>query len=241
MHKIIEEYNTNELYLYAKTYYFIHGYALGRNFTNTVKALPLARALHNGQYRKGTVIINDDEVKLPYLVHVLKVCSTLMSLNLQLSDHDLDILYAAALLHDTLEDCSAKLPKGGREFIDDYKLDPEIYNTIALLSKHSGATEEELSEYFNAIKYNMKALLIKLSDRGHNVETLSTMKIEKIYKYINETRNYIYPLCSYAKQNYPEVTNGVTILKSKIVSLTEATETLLEKFYDENNNKQSNN
>lgn len=230
MEKIIESYNVDELNLYAKSYYFIQGYAVGRNMINTIKALPLARALHDGQYRKGTVNINGKEVKLPYLIHVIRVCTTLINLDLKMPEHDLDILYASALLHDTLEDCMDKLPKGGREFIEDCNLDPEIYATIILLSKHSGATEEELSAYFNAIKYNWKALLIKLSDRGHNVETLATMKLEKIHKYIDETRNYIYPLCSYAKQNYPELTNGVTILKSKIVSLTEATETLLDKF-----------
>lgn len=231
-----EGYHLEDVKLYAKTYHYIQGYAIGRGFMNTVKALPLARTLHDGQYRKGTMEIDGETVKLPYLVHVLKVCTTLMSLDFPMDDHELDILYAAALLHDTLEDCLDKLPRAGMEFIKDYNLDGEILDIVRLLSKRTGSSEEELNEYFNAIKYDKKALLIKLSDRSHNVETLSVMKLEKLHKYINETKTYIYPLCSYAKQHYPELTNGITLLKSKIVSLTEATETLVNMFENERNN-----
>ena len=228
-----EGYHLEDVKLYAKTYHYIQGYAIGRGFTNTIKALPLARTLHDGQYRKGTIEYEGETVKLPYLVHVLKVCTTLMALNLPLDDHELDILYASALLHDTLEDCLDKLPRAGMEFIKDYNLDGEILDIVRLLSKRTGSSEEELNEYFNAIKYDKKALLVKLSDRSHNVETLSVMKLDKLHKYVNETKTYIYPLCSYAKQHYPELTNGITLLKSKIVSLTEATETLVNKFEEE--------
>ena len=64
------------------------------------------------------------------------------------------------------------------------------------------------------------------------MEDLYIMKIEKLHKYVRETRNYIYPLCTYAKANYPELSNGITILKSKIVSLTELTETIVDMYED---------
>ena len=67
-------------------------------------------------------------------------------------------------------------------------------------------------------------MLVKLADRSHNVEDLYNMKIEKIHKYVKETRTWIYPLCAYGKANYPELSNGLTILKNKIRSLTELTE-----------------
>lgn len=72
-----------------------------------------------------------------------------------------------------------------------------------------------------------------MADRSHNVEDLYNMKLEKIHKYVDETRRWIYPLAAYAKQNYPELSNGVTILKSKIVSLTEASETVANIFTEE--------
>lgn len=202
---IVESYNVEEEYLYNKPYLFIKGLANGRGFINTLKALPLVRSVHNGQYRKGTIFIDDKEVRLPYVLHVLKVCSTLVSLNLPLSDDELDILYASALCHDMLEDRAELFEYGGEEFIYKYHLDERILEIVKLVSKRSGLDEEGLNEYFNNIKYNKLALLVKLADRSHNVESLSCMKIEKIHKYVAETRNWIYPLCSYGKQNYPEL------------------------------------
>lgn len=229
MQPIIESYNESEEWLYNKQYLFIKGYATGRNFSNTLKALPLARKIHDGQYRKGTVIIDGKEVKLPYIVHVLKVCSTLISLNLPLSDHELDILYATAICHDMIED-RPDIFVNGSELVTQYHLDEQIFKNVRLLSKNSGLDEYELNEYFNSIKYNKLALLVKLADRSHNVETLSVMRIEKLHKYVEETRRWIYPLCSYGKQNYSELSNGFTILKAKIVSLTEATEVIVDMF-----------
>ena len=216
MENIIEAYNKDEEYLYIKPYMYIKGYAVARQYENTLKALPLARHMHDGQYRKGTVNVGGKDVRLPYFLHVLKVCSTLINLDLKLPDKELDILFCSAICHDLLEDCHDKFPKGGIELVENYGIDGEVLDIVRLLSKHTGADEEELSEYFNAIKYNKLALLVKFSDRGHNVETLSCMKLDKIHKYVKETRDWIYPLCSYAKQNYPEITTGVTILKSKI-------------------------
>ena len=71
-----------------------------------------------------------------------------------------------------------------------------------------------------------------MADRSHNVGDLYNMSIEKLHIYVKETRNYIYPLSTYAKAHYPELSNGVTILKSKIVSLTELTETLVCQYDD---------
>lgn len=228
---IVETYNTEEEYLYSKSYLFIKGFATGRNYQNTLKALPLARLIHNGQYRKGETIIDGNIVHLPYLVHCLKVCSTLISLNLPLTDKELDLLYACAILHDTLEDGEKYFPKGGEEYYTEYGLDKEVMNIIKLLSKHTGADEYELNEYFNEIKKNKIALLIKLADRSHNVEDLYNMK--NISKYIKETRDYFLnknSLCAYAKAHYPDISNGITILKSKILSLTEATEVMMHKY-----------
>ena len=229
---IIESFNEDEFWLYSETYLFIKGYATALELNQTLKALPLARKFHNGQYRKGEVTIKGKKYKLPYVLHVLKVCSTLISLHLSLSNSELDTLLAASILHDSLEDASKYFPREGRELITDYHFSSDVYDIIKLLSKQPGATEEELEEYFNKIKVNKLALLIKLADRSHNVEDLYNMKPEKLHKYVTETRNYIYPLSTYGKANYPELSNGFTILKSKIVSLTECTETIVDIYED---------
>ena len=225
--KIVESFNVDEAFLYDKTYLFIKGYASGLGLTQTLRALPLVRRFHNGQYRKGEIEINGKKYQLPYVLHVLKVCSTLISLHLPLTNEELDTLLASALLHDSIEDCEDYFPTGGKELITEYNFKPEVYEIVKLVSKKSGYTEEQLDDYFNAIKRNKYALLIKLADRSHNVEDLYNMKPEKLHKYVKETRTWIYPLTTYGKANYPELSNGFTILKAKIVSLTECTETIV--------------
>lgn len=245
---MVESYNTNKEYLYNKPYLFIKGFAEGRDFKYTLKALPLARRMHDGQFRKGlqeVEVVNhiegeDGEVKdvpvrvkvhLPYILHCLKVCSTLISLNIPMNDFELDILYACALLHDTLEDAEEYFPKNGEEYVTEYGFPPIVRDTIRLLSKRTGSDEYELNAYFNAIKKNKYALLIKMADRSHNVEDLYNMK--NIKKYVDETRTYFLThnnsIVAYGKQNYPELSNALTVLKSKILSLTEATEFMYEK------------
>ena len=161
----------------------------------------------------------------------MKVCSTLISLNLPFSKEELDDLFAAALLHDSLEDAPDEFPNGD-ELVTKWKFSNRVNEIVHLVSKRSGATEEELNEYFNAIKRDKLALLIKLADRSHNVEDLYNMKVEKLHKYVTETRTWIYPLTTYGKANYSGLSNALTILKSKIVSLTEATETIIN-IYEE--------
>lgn len=223
---MIDSYNVDEEHLYSKPYLFIKGAATVKNYKLTLKALPFARMIHNGQYRRGLAVVDGKEVQLPYIVHCLKVCSTLIALNLPMSDEELDLLYACALLHDTLEDGKDYFPNGGTEFSSAYGFTPDVEMIIKLLSKQPGADDETLNAYFNNIKKNKYALLIKLADRSHNVEDLYNMR--NIHKYIAETRAYILDgLCKYGKANYPELSNGITILKSKILSLTETTETII--------------
>lgn len=232
---IVECYNIDEEPLYNKTYLFIKGFATGRGYQNTLRALPIARMVHNGQYRKKTILIDNPigdgskiEKKVPYLLHVLKVCGTLISLNLPLSNEDLDVLYAASLLHDFKEDKLEMFPSSKIEFVEKFGLNERIYDIICLLSKFEGADEYDLNEYFNGIKKDKIALLIKMADASHNSESLYNVK--NVSKNIKEIRTYILSgLSKYGKQNYPELSNGITILKSKILSLTEAIETLLEK------------
>ena len=236
---IVESFNVDEEFMYNKSYLFIKGYATGKGLKYTLKALPLARKIHNGQYRKGLVEINGKQCQLPYLLHCLKVCSTLISLSLPLNDEELDLLLCESILHDSIEDNDGLFKNGGHELVTEYGFPEEAFETIRSLSKYSGADEFELNDYFNRLKKNRFALLIKLADRSHNVEDLYTMKVEKLHKYVKETRDYIYPLCTYAKSNYPDLSNGITILKSKIVSLTELTETIVNMYEDKLKEKQA--
>lgn len=219
-------------FLFVKPYLFIKGFATRGGYKNTLRALPLARRMHSGQFRKGMVDVDGQKFRLPYFLHSLKVCSTLISLNLPLIDNELDLLYACALLHDTYEDCAQSFPNGVTGYSTIYGFPKEVGEIIELVSKHPGMSMDELHIHFQKMSKSKLASLIKLADRSHNVEDLYNMKPDKLHKYVNETRECIYPLATEIKTLYPELSNGVTILKSKIVSLTELTETIVE-LYDE--------
>ena len=164
---------------------------------------------------------------MPYIQHPLKVCTTLISYGVE----D-DATLAAALLHDILEDCHDKLPMNGKELITEYHLSKEVFEIISTLTKESGLNQHELSLYFDRIKSNPKAALIKLSDRLHNSATLYTFSFERMDKYIQETYTFLIPMASFCKNYYPEYTNAFSILKSSIYSLNHAMDIMMKKFQE---------
>lgn len=124
--------------LCIKPYMFIKGYAMGRKLPQTVLALPAARKLHDGLYRKSGET---------YFTPPPKVCSSLISYGI-----DDEVTLAAAIFHDVLEDCGNQLPDGGKSLIQEYSIAPEVVETISLLSKRSGVNDQELVAYFQKIE-----------------------------------------------------------------------------------------
>lgn len=220
--KLNDTFNEEDVPKYIASYMFVKGYAVGKNLRQTLLALSVARRLHENQYRKGE--------KLPYIVHPIKVCTTLISYGIE----D-DVILAAALLHDVLEDCSEAFPLGGKELVEKYNFDEEVLQIINLLTKESGLSQYELNVYFKAIEENPKAALIKLSDRLHNSTTLYTFSYEKMKKYICETEDFLIPMASYCKKYYVEYNSAFTILKTSISALNTSMKIMMEKsekFHD---------
>lgn len=220
-----ETFNQEDKAVYDSSYKFIKGVAVEANLQQTLIALAVARIMHEGQHRKdGT----------PYFLHPLKVCSTLY--NYGIKD---DAVLAAALLHDVIEDCQDKLPLGGKELISEYGISQEVYDIVQLVTKESGLDDYELSVYFDRIRKHPKALLVKLSDRLHNSQTLyafassnsSNHNNEKLKKYLRETDLFIIPMAQYGKSYYPQYTNTLSILKSNIYSLNHSIEIIVN-IYD---------
>lgn len=200
---------------YIKPYMFIKGYAMGRRLPQTMLALPVARKLHDGQYRKDG---------MPYFTHPLKVCSTLISYGI-----DDDVTLAAALLHDVLEDCGELLLNGGQSLVEEYGISTEVMETVSLLSKRSGLNDQELGVYFRKIEKCPRAALIKLADRLHNSGSLYTFTDEKMAKYLRETKLFLLPMASYCKKYYPQYSNAFSILKTNITALNSSMEAMLER------------
>ena len=220
---------------WKKEYNFIKGYATMYKMRNTLIALTLALKYHDGQYRDGGE---------PYIIHPLLVCKSLILLNIEkcLEEwypdrniyqirHQCDVMYAAAILHDVIEDC--KLPNKGRELVEIYNLDKEVWQIVWLLTKPPKVKKWPWSpvydpeKYFGNIKMDWKATLIKIADRANNCSTMQVFDEQRKRKYILETIQYIYPLCSEGKIRYPEFSDAISILKNLIVSVCETLASLL--------------
>jgi len=221
------DYNREEFWIVKYHYDYLENFARERRFFNTCIALPLARGIHNGSYRKSPYIVNGHSYRLPYVIHCLTVCKMLADLRIPLPDEQYDVMLAAALCHDMIED--VPFPENGKEIYTRFHMSPEVYNTVLTVSKRYDFTPEEEQEFFLNICRNRLAMLIKLSDRGHNVTDLYNMKEWKIHEYIGETRKFFMPMCVYAREHYPELSEVIEIMQDQLVVLTKTAEVLVER------------
>ena len=220
---------------WLKEYNYIKGYATKYKLRNTLKALTLARMYHEGQTRYSGE---------PYIIHPLMVCKNLILLNVEKVLHEwypdksmkrvrvqCDILYAAALLHDVIED--RDLPKRGEELVKVYLLDEEVLVVARLLTKYPKKKKHlwdkvyDPEKYFGEIAKDWRASLIKIVDRAHNCSTMQVFKEEKMKEYILETIKYIYTLCVECELRYPEFSNIIAIEKNLIASICESLASIL--------------
>jgi len=190
-------FNEERMYTYIKTYATVKG------MSQTIKVLPYARELHNGQVRKG-------KDKVPYIYHPLLIACHALALGL-----DDDNLISTALLHDVCEDCGV--------LAEELPVNEETQNAVMLLTKkkvNSEEKEEVQNAYFKSISENPIATMIKLLDRCNNVSGMATgFSTEKLVEYINETEKWFYPLMQKAKTEYPMYSNQVFLIKYHMTSV----------------------
>ena len=234
--------NAEKLERWREVFYSIRVHALKHAQRNTLIALRLAKELHEGTFRDGGE---------PYVIHPLMVAKTLNLLKLEeefskwyphMGEDEIryqcDVIYSSALLHDVLEDCDVTSEKLLR-----YGLDEEIIDIIKLLTKKKkgSSVKKNEDEYFSGILSNRNALLVKIADRENNCSTLEVFEEQRMKNYIKETQKYFYPICSEARDLYPEISRVVTIMKNSIVSICEVIAVLLnmqDVIADEDNNYQ---
>lgn len=204
--------DVQQMQQWQELYLLIKGLAKGRQFNNTIIALSIAIKYHAGQTRKTGE---------PYIIHPLMV--TLYLINLGLYD---DILLAASILHDICEDTYFK--DHPQELVTVYGLDTEVLRIVLLLTKDPNYKQTDPTEeqYYARIFKDIRATLIKLSDRTNNVSTIDAFRREKMIQYMDETRCLVYPLCK-NKELYPQYADAITIIKYLIVSICEVTSAIL--------------
>ena len=129
------------------------------------KAYTFAEKAHEGQKR------NSGE---PYFVHVFETAKILASLGMDTKT------IVAGLLHDVLEDTPTPEEVLEKEFGKEIVVLVKGVTKLGKM-KYSGAERhvESLRKFFMAMANDLRILIIKLSDRLHNVRTLQHVPVEK--------------------------------------------------------------
>ncbi len=150
------------------------------------RAYKKAEAAHAGQFRKSGA---------PFITHCLTVSQILADMNL-----DAETI-AAALLHDVVEDTDVGIGEIREEFGETVSSLVETVTKLARLptaSAHqrSQRYKEYIRKIFLTMGDDVRAVLIKLADRLHNMRTLIHLPAEKQYYISRETMDIFAPLAN---------------------------------------------
>ncbi len=146
------------------------------------EAFEFAREAHSPQRRKSGE---------PYIIHPVSV-ARIVAEELELGADPV----IAAFLHDVVEDTHYTIEDIRARFGD------EVAFLVDVVTKKKGdkAVHSKQIDNFRQIlasmQYDVRALLIKLADRLHNMRTLSSMKPDKQMKIAGETDYFYAPLAN---------------------------------------------
>lgn len=95
-----------------------------------------------------------------------------------------------------------------------------------------GETKEiAKNRYYNMLLQSREESLTKLIDRCHNVSSMAgTFSVTKLKAYIEETRQYVLPLLRKVKNQYPEESDILFVLKYHIVSVVDSIEATIQVY-----------
>ena len=102
----------------------------------------------------------------------------------------------AAFLHDVVEDTPYTIEDIRERFGDDVAF---LVDVVTKKKKNTYVESKQVDNYrqmLNSVQYDIRALLIKLADRLHNMRTLSSMPADKQMKIAGETDYFYAPLAN---------------------------------------------
>ncbi len=152
------------------------------DFDRIAKAYALAREAHRDQRRKS----GD-----PYILHPIAVAQ-IVAEELELGANPV----IASLLHDVVEDTPHTVEEIREQFGDDVAF---LVDTVTKRKKSHYSHSKQVDNYrqmLDSVHYNIRALLVKLCDRLHNMRTLDSMRPDKQMKIAGETDYFYAPLAN---------------------------------------------
>ena len=181
----------------------------------TYRALTYMREHHEGQYRKPG---RHSDVRIPYIYHPLTMACHAYALGVR----D-DVILASVLLHDVVEDTGVKIDE--LPFSDDVKKTAELV-TFKVCEGEEKA--EAKKRYYENIKKDKRACVVKVIDRCNNVSTMAqSFTREKLIEYVNETEEFVLPVLEALKDDHLEYAEMSFAVKYHIISVIETVKNLM--------------
>ena len=146
------------------------------------KAYEFAAEAHSAQRRKSGE---------PYIMHPIAVAA-IVAEELELGENPV----ISAFLHDVVEDTDYTIEDIRERFGDDVAF---LVDTVTKRKKDSYQHSKQVDNYrqiLESVHYDIRALLIKLADRLHNMRTLESMRPDKQMKIAGETDYFYAPLAN---------------------------------------------
>ena len=145
-------------------------------------AFQFARKAHEGQTRKSGE---------PYIIHPVAV-ARIVAEEMQLGPNTV----IAAFLHDVVEDTPVTLDEIREQFGDEVAF---LVGVVTKKKKTNYETSKQVDNYkqmLDSVHYDIRAILLKLADRIHNMRTLESMRPDKQMKIAGETDYFYAPLAN---------------------------------------------
>lgn len=174
--KLMVEEMRDELFLRAKEH------LPATDMPRIEAAYELAAKAHATQIRKSGI---------PYITHPISVARIALE-ELGLGTNSI----ITALLHDVVEDTDYTIEDIREAFGED------VAFLVGVLTKKDDGNYkvskqiDNFKQMLDSIQYDIRALLIKLSDRMHNMRTLGSMRTDKQMKIASETDYFYAPLAN---------------------------------------------
>lgn len=167
---------------------FILGFAKGRGWPLTVKAVTYAHKWHAGQKRRD----GSD-----YIDHPITVCRMLVNLGSPLVT---DVIAATAILHDVEEECHVSTEVIGQEF---------GMEVACLVDNVSRRKDEALEDFYQRVFSDPRSILIKGYDRITNIGNMAKMiennqEVDRLERYIDDTETYVIKILKAGRRIYDE-------------------------------------
>lgn len=177
---------------YEKTKIAIYYRLLGMKFFNATNAFNYAKNFHNGKRKDGSE-------EFSHQVFIANFAITLPVITDEGKEDKLENVISAIFLHDVVEDFDITIADISNNFGKEVA---EIVDNVSKIKEGCKVNEEK---YFENIVKCPLSVIVKASDRIHNIQSMiGAFSITKQKDYIEETEKYHIPMLKKARKTFPE-------------------------------------